>query len=340
MVSIKDIATEMGVSIATVSMALNDKDQISKETKEKVKETAKRMGYQPSMIARALKTNHTKTIGMVVGSIANDYFLEEIAAVEDIASEKGYGVFLCDARASKEGALAALETLLSRNVEIIILTTGFYLGKKFEKKIAECIKGGTICVTTSEDNMKSINIPCVSHCPVKSLREVIEKLYAYGHRKVGVLATRKGSWLHDTRFRVIREELQRRGIYSEELVMYMDLDFDSSVKAAGELLAKHPEITSIFAINDVVAMGILSHSISTGIKVPEDLSIVGFDGVKYSQYMNPKITTIKVPTYETGRLVVEKAIESLEGGKKLSTIDDDMIECSVKWGQTIGPVRN
>ena len=339
MVSIKDIAMEMGVSIATVSMALNDKDQISKETKERVKETARRMGYQPSMVARALKTNHTKTIGMVVGAIANDYFLEEIAAVEDIASERGYGVFICDARASKEGALAALETLLSRNVEIIIVTAGFYLGKKFEKKLSECMENGTICVTTSENNLKGIDIPCVSQDPVQSLRDVVQKLCGYGHQKVGVLTTKEGTWLRNTRFKIMKEELQRQGIFSEDLVLPIDLGFDYAVKAAGELLSRHPEITAIFAINDIVAMGILSYAISAGIKVPEELSVIGFDGVKYSQYMNPKLTTIYAPTYDMGRFVVEKAIEALENGTDVSTIEDLMIPCSVKWGQTIGPAR-
>jgi Transcriptional regulators len=179
-ITIKDIANKAGVSSATVSMALNGKGNISEKTKRKLLRIAKEMNYIPSSSAKALKTNRSMTIGLVVGSLRNTYFTDIIASVEDVARHNGYDVFICDAERNLEKAGECLTALQSRGVDGIIFSLSLSITDEFSMKLRKMVDSGIKLVSLTRC-VEDIGIPIVSFIDEECLRTMIERLFSNGH---------------------------------------------------------------------------------------------------------------------------------------------------------------
>lgn len=333
MVTIKDIAKRLSVTPATVSLALNDKGRVSEEMRSLIKSVANEMGYVPSIAAKAMRTRQSKTIGVVVGTINNEFFINEIQAISDVATQNGYSLFICDAGHDKKKATSNIKALRSRGVDGIIISFGFYAGEDFLSEVRTCISEG-IRVMTLTNAVSNPDIPSVFFSSEEQVDEVVRRIVDLGHREIGCLTTEEGSWLDRNRFQIVKTSLESHGIFKEKNVIGFDIFNGEIGKNTRELLEKNPDISAIIAINDYVAIQAQKTLLEIGKKIPEDISVVGFDGIASTEYVTPTITTVATPI-EIGTVVAEKMIQWLEGHEG-SQPEDTILPCTIKWGSSLG----
>ena len=337
MVTLKDIADKAGVTTATVSMALNGKGSISSDTKKRIEKIAKAMGYSPNATAKALRTNKSKTLGLIVGSLRNEFFMDIIYAVEEYASKHGYIIFVCDAERSSEKVLKSLKALAARGVDGILISLGFYPDKALTGEIKRLVKDGIKVLSfTSAINIDCV--PLVEPSESDSYFNIVEKLSSLGHKDVAVITAVEGSWLFNTRYQLVRRALEVSGLFNESLVAYAEMNTESGEETAYSLLSSHPEVTAVITLNDLTAIGTMRAASRLGLSVPDNISIVGCDGVPLSRLVSPKLSTIVMPRYDMGARGCQMMIEMIED-KGVLIPHGTMIACTFQEGETIAPKK-
>lgn len=336
MVTIKDIAQKLGVTPATVSLTLNNKGRVSDEMRKLIKDTAEEMGYTPSLAAASMRTKQSRTIGVIVGTINNEFFVNEIQAISDVANRRGYCLFICDARKDKKRARENLKALRARGVDGVIVSFGFFSGESFQEEVANCLKNN-IKVITLTSSVSMPEVPAINFSSREQIDEVITKMVDYGHTNIGCLTALKDSWLDINRFSIFKDVMEKKGVYNEDEVLYFDI-FDGMIKEHTKaLISFHPEITALIAINDYVAIQAQKAVQEMGLHVPEDISIIGFDGINSTSYVMPQITTISTPD-EIGTTAAEKLLDWIENPGH-GRPGDAIIPCTIKWGNSISDRR-
>ena len=314
MVTIKDIASKAGVTSATVSMVLNGKGAISEATRSRVWKIANELGYYPSATAKALRTNKSKTLGLIVGSLRNEFFMDIIYAVEEYASKKGYIIFVCDAERSSRKVVSSLKALAARGVDGILISLGFYPDEEMNVEIERLVADGIKIVSfTSAISLDCV--PLVEPTESECFASLASRLAGLGHRKVGLISAPVGSWLHKTRYRIIRNALEAQGIFDDSLVVYSEMNSEAGEECAYSLLSSRPDVTAVVCSNDLVAVGTIRAAERLGLKVPEDISVAGCDGIHLSKLMYPSLTTVMIPRHDMGVMGCRMIIEMVEDDK-------------------------
>lgn len=312
MVTIRDIANEANVSIATVSMALNGKDCISVKTKKRVLEIARRLNYIPSVSAQILKTRRSRTLGLVVGNLSNTYFLDIVSAAEEMARSLSYQLFICDAGMSMENAMDCFRTLQAHNVDGILFSLSIHVEERFVEFVKDIVSHGTRMISLTRC-MEAAEVPIVTFTDEEQVYETLSELVRMGHRRVGAIGGPEGSWMNQSRLGIFRRVMKENGILDENRIAHAALSIEEGKQAGLTLLKKHPDLTAVYGINDMVALGILLAAEELHISVPQQLSIVGCDGIPYVMFSSPKITTVATPRREIGRIAVKRLIDMIEG---------------------------
>lgn len=331
MVTIKDIARDTGFSIATVSMALNDKKGISLKTRNKVLKVAEAMQYVPSTAAQVLKTKKSHTLGLIIGQINNPFCIDIMDAVEKIARQHGYNIFICNAAMSCDKAIECLRALKARDVDGAVISLSIYPTPAYIQEVHNMVKSGMKIVSLSQ-TLEGCGVPMVAFSVTEQLTQMITRLIALGHKHIGMLAAPQGAWMNN-RLDVFRNVTQEYGLWHEDYIVYSDFDMYTAKKDALVLLQKHPELTAIVGVNDMVALGVLQAADQLGIQVPGELSIVGTDGIPYVNFTSPNIATVVVPCYSIGRLGTKKLIDLIEG-----RVEDDeflFLPCTCSEGGSV-----
>ncbi|URN96450.1 MAG: LacI family transcriptional regulator [Candidatus Pristimantibacillus lignocellulolyticus] len=308
MASIKDVAKMAGVSVATVSRVLNNKGYVGQDTREKVESSIIELNYKPNEVARSLFKKQSNTIGLIVPDIMNPFFPELARAVEDTAIKLGYNVILCNSDANREKEQAYLDVLQQKYVNGIIVSSN----------------------TMTADQIIEINIPVVSidREISKGLPTIVVEnkngaiaatrfLKSKGCKRIAHIRGTYGIVNAEERCEGYKEVVDQELWFGESYIVNGNYEMQSSIKATLELLSQHPEIDGIFAANDIMAIGAIKAAHQLGIKVPEELSIIGFDGISLSAATIPELTTIVQPIYELGEkattllvnLMEQKAVE-------------------------------
>lgn len=337
MVTIRDIANEAKVSIATVSMALNGKECITAKTKKKVLDAAKKLNYIPSVSAQALKTRRSRTLGLVVGNLSNTYFSDIVSAAEEMARSLSYQMFICDAGMSVENALDCFRTLQAHGVDGILFSLSIQVDDIFIEFVKGIVEQGTRMISLTRC-METLEVPIVTFTDEEQVYETLSELVRLGHAKVGAIGGPEGSWMNNTRLGIFRRVMKENGILNEACITYSKLSIEDGRRGALDLLKERPELTAIYGINDMVALGILLAAEELGRRVPEDLSIIGSDGIPYVMFSSPKITTIATPRREIGRIAVRSLIDMIEG-KELDQPHVTLIPSKVVQGGSVGRPR-
>lgn len=336
MVTIKDIAKRLGVTPATVSLALNGKGRVSSVKRAEIRAVAEEMHYVPSNVAQTMRTKQSKTIGVLVGTIHNEFFVDEISAISDVLSERGYSLFICDAHRNVEIAAKSISALRSRGVDGIITTFGFDANEAMISEIKTCVTNG-IKVFTLTTGIDLPEVPLVNFSFRDQFVEVLSNLVENGHRNIGCLTVQKGEWLDTNRFELFQKEMKSLNVFKEEYVYRIDIFKDDAKEVVRHLLLDHPEITAIIGINDYVAIHAMKGILGMGLKIPEDISLVGFDGIEGTQMVTPSITTIKTP-HELGTIIAEKLLDSIEDPNYICP-HKFTVPCSIIWGDSIGKAK-
>ncbi len=301
MVTIKDIAREVGVSPSTVSRALSDSPLISETTRQNVKEVAQRLGYERNELARGLVKGSSGAVGLVVPDITNPFFSDIAQGVGEVAHRFGYGVMLCDTAGEANRESDYIRLLRRKRVDGLILTSATindpYL-KDLAKTRTPFILVSRLC--------RSVDAPHVVVDDRVGARLAVEHLINLGHRHIGFIGGPADVQSSRDRMVGYREALQEHGLAEKEKWMgFSDFTQAAGRKAGRQMLSLPERPSAIFAANDMIALGVLEVAEEMGFLIPDDLSLVGYNDISYASLPRIQMTTVAQPTFEMGKIATE-----------------------------------
>lgn len=309
-VTMRDVAQEADVSIKTVSRVVNEQGEISEGTRRRVLAVIEKLEYRPSKVARALVTQRTDTIGLIVSDINNPFFSEFACGVLDAAQAKGYDVFLCNSGAKVKPEIHALYSLADHNVDGIIIFPS-WLNEDKLKTFAERHRP---LVTVNRAFEEHPGIGQVVMDARGGARLAVDYLVSKGHTAIGMLAGYVADPEVFQRVRGFREAIQshRLPLVDDWIITATSPVVEQGRETARALLTQHPQVTAIFAYNDLLAVGAIQACKELGRRVPEDCAIIGFDNIQLAALVTPSLTTVHVDKYELGRRAVTLLVDMLD----------------------------
>ncbi|MCA5892242.1 LacI family transcriptional regulator [Isoptericola sp. NEAU-Y5] len=301
MANARDVAQLAGVSVSTVSRALARAGNVSAATQQRVAEAAARLGYQPDPTARGLRMGRTNAIGLVVPDLENPYFASVTKGVQARARAAGYALFVTDSE-EDPATEPTLVAEFARRVDGIILASP----RTDDETLRGMVHGApTVLVSRDADG-----VPSVAVDDADGMTQVLGHLHALGHRRVGVAAGPGNSWSGLRRVAGLRRAAEQLdGVTLVELGSFPPY-FSGGFAAADHAVAA--EVTAVVAFNDLMALGILDRLRGRGVRVPDDMSVVGFDDVAVATLVSPALTTVHVPRAGLGRRAVDLLVAAIE----------------------------
>lgn len=307
-VTIKDVAQEAGVSITTVSHVINETRNINPETKERVLEALEKLGYQPNIIARSLRSGKTKTIGLIVPDIANLFFGEIARKIEDYGYQHGYSVILGNSDNDPVKQTNYINTLITKQVDgVIFISAGGEvqaLRPFFDNKIP-------VVVADRDVPLELADVVLLDN--EKAGYEATCHLLELGHVCIACISGPHNISPSMQRVNGYKHALQEYGIpFQPDLIEAGDFQFKSGELAMQKLLAHPCQPTAVFALNDLMAIGAITAAHKAGLSVPNDFSIVGFDNIELSSAVTPALTTVAQPIDEIAQKATNLLIERMQ----------------------------
>ena len=314
MVSLKDIAKACQVSVATVSKALNDHNDISAETKERIRQVAKDMGYFPNSAAKALKTNRTYNIGVLFvdearSGLTHNYFSHVLDSFKQTAEQQGYDMTFINCCKTRPNRMTYLEHARYRGFDgVVIACIDFN-----DPQVLELVNTGIPLVTI--DHVFN-NTMAVTSDNVKGIRDLMEYLYEMGHRKIAYIHGGDSS-VTQARVTSFYQCVERFGLnIPGEYVMECEYhDTEAAAHCTAKLLDLKDRPTCILYPDDYTAIGGINLIKNRGLSIPDDISVVGYDGISYAEIHEPAITTLKQEAEEMGSQAVSHLIDLIERPK-------------------------
>ena len=305
--TMKDIARRTGLGLATISSYFNG-GNVREKNRIKIEEAIEELHYEVNEVARGLKTNATKTIGVVIPELNNIFCAEIITGMEDILRSHGYATIVCDCRTDKKLEREAVEFLIRRRVDGIINMpvdeTGAHL-KRFQKT------GRPIVLI----DRRIQGIPCDSVLVdnQKAAEEAVELFIEKGHRNIGIIGGPEGIFTAEERLAGYCTALEKAGISIKNSLVYRgDYTIKGGVRGLEELVRNNPDMTAVFVTNYEMTMGAMIGVNELGIQVPGQLSMIGFDNLPFARACRPKLTIVSQPTDGIAREVARIMLERLE----------------------------
>ena len=306
--SIKDVAKQAGVSIATVSRVLNDIDVVNEDTKKKVLDAIKELGYRPNIIARSLKTQRTKTIGILIPDISSQFYPEIVRGAEDVSNIYDYNVILCNSDFDIDKEKEYLRVLKEKMVDGVI-----YMSSSLNDEILNIINELDLKTILVETKDKEGIFPSVTIDNVKACYDGTKYLIDKGIKKfafIGVNASTMNAW--GERYVGFEKALSKAKLKPcNELIYFDSLRVKSGSEGADKFIKSGKKFEAIVCASDEIAMGAINTLRENGIKVPEDVSVIGFNNNYAASIFYPKITTISQPSYDMGSVAMRMLIKLL-----------------------------
>lgn len=312
MATMKDIAKLAGVSTSTVSHVINQSRYVSEEISEKVQKAAKELNYAPSALARSLKMNRTRTIGLIVTTSTNPFFGEVVKGVERRCYQQNYNLILCNTEGDEERMKSSINTLLEKRVDGLLLLCSTLEGQYLDvfERYPDI---PTVVMDWGETHFPSDKIKDNSQLGgYLAAKHLIES----GHREIGCVTGPLQRHQAQNRYAGFCQAMKESGLEVEDnWVIEANFECDGGVDAFNQLFEQHGKEglpTAIFACNDMMAMGIINAANKLGLSVPQDISIIGYDDVYISNFMVPPLTTIHQPKYRLGKTAVDTLLQRIE----------------------------
>ena len=338
MVSLKDISAACGVSVATVSKALNDHKDVGEETKQHIKETAKKMGYFPNASARALRTNRSNSIGVLFvdeipqSGLTHDYFSHILDSFKVTVEAQGYDITFINCNKSRKNTMSYLEHCKYRNVDGVLIACVDFSNKE----IHELVKGDIPIVTIDYIFNNKLSVTSDN---VKGIRDLLTYVYEQGHRKIAYIHGQRTSEVTDSRIKSFYKTADEIGLELDEdyIIEGMYRDTQNAEKLTAKLLDMKERPTCIIYPDDLCAMGGRNVIRARGLRIPQDISIAGYDGINITQQIEPQLTTIYQDTRMIGRVAAENLINQIEKPKS-SLIEHVIVEGNLIRGRSVGKI--
>ena len=306
----QEIAQAAGVSPATVSRAINSPNLVRKELRMHILATARNLGYLPHGAARALATRRSHTLGAVVPTLNNPFFTRQIDVFQSRIEESGYVLLLTSSEYDPEREVVRVRALLERGVDGLML-----VGAEHDERLFKLVAdSGIPYVLTSGPPGADLH-PAICHDNHGVAVKLVEHLTALGHREFAVIV---GDFTHNDRVRArvagTLEALASANInLTDERILYTKYTVADARDIAEHLLRRPSRPTAIIAGNDVIGIGVMLGAAAAGVRVPQDLSVVGFGDLDFAAAMQPSLTTARVPMREAGRLAAEYLLARIDG---------------------------
>ena len=305
-ISIKDIARAAGVSHSTVSRSLSDSPLVNSETKARIRQLSIEMGYTPNAAARSLVMGRTRTVGVVVTTIADPFIAEVTQGIESTAYEHGYSVILASSNSDPSREIAAVEMLRSKRVDGVIVTSS-RVGALYQHHLERIGVPVVLINNHSEQSGRytfSITVDN-EHGGHLATRHLVE----LGHRRIAYIAAQVNHSSNMGRLAGYRQALSEAGIpFDPAMVLAGNGRVEGGERCWSQLAALTNPPTAVFCYNDMTAIGLLRDVRQVGLMVPQDVSIVGFDDIPFASYVYPALTTIAQPKFEMGQQATEMVL--------------------------------
>jgi LacI family transcriptional regulator len=309
-VTLKDIAKRAGVTSATVSMVINNKPNISQATRKKVLSIAKELNYYPNVIARGLATKRSNAIGVIVPNLASSFVVRVLQGIKSTNRDLNYTVLLFDTIGQKENEAQLFQRLArERRIDGVILISSTVTDEELNVFAEESVPG--IVVARQCDK-----IDCVYVNNEQGAKDATDYLIGKGHTTIACVVSAKIGLSMDERLSGYRKSLAEKGIpFRQDLVFSVEDDtMNEGAAVFGKIKAISPAITAVFVpAGDMVAIGILKEAKKNGMRVPEDLAIVGYDDLPAAEVIEPSLTTVRQPKLEMGDYAINMIVDKIEG---------------------------
>ena len=321
--TLADIAAKAAVTPMTVSRVINSTGYVHVDTRERVLRVVREMNYRRNGLARGLKRQCTETVGMVIGDIANPFAAELSGGVREVLEERGYTLFICISEHTAKEDVQAFDALADHRADGIIVATR--ASKSANERLTELIDSG-IPVSLIGRDFRHPHADLVLADNLKGAYEATSHLIENGHKRIGFIGVSLTDGVRLRRFQGYLEALKDNGLSVEDRLIVggrelgeqmpgystEEMGYDGMMK----LLELESRPTAVFARNDFTAMGALNAIKRAGLRIPEDIALVGYDDIPLASHTSPTLTTVRQPTREQGRCAAEFLLRRIEGDRE------------------------
>lgn len=323
MVTIKDIARYVKLDVSTVSYVLSgNTKRASEQTRQRIFDAAEKLNYRPNLLARGLIKKKSSMIGLLIIDFGNPYFTEMVKGIHDTCEENNIKLIIGYPSETLESEIEHLQSLMDRQVEGII----FFPVNKYQDSNEQLLVRHRDCLQEIIDQGISLycfgttlrdfpNINTITYDFYSGTLMLMDYLITLGHRKIGFITPPYDPAVTNERLEAYKAALNKHGIeFDQRLVIACRNARQSAYDAAQELLKANPRITALFVYNDYMAGGAMKGVKDLGLRVPEDISMVGFDDIEEVSYLDPPLTTIWLQKYELGRILITNILKEMRDG--------------------------
>jgi len=339
-ITLKKIAKRAGVSVATASRVLNDRPsqiRISEETKKKVLKIATELDYHPNIFARSLRTRKTGIVGVIVSDITDPYFSGIIDGVEKVLNENGYYFLLSSAQNSPQKGEIYLTWLHKSHVDGLLILGGT---QRFtNNEVKQLVRSGIPIVIVG----RSSPHPNISSVTVDNFTGGFlgtEHLIKLGHQEIIHITTSQPRVDGEERLNGYKSAMEKYGLKEKFRIEKGDITAESGYKVMTNILKKGKRPTAVFAFNDMSALGVMRAIRDHGLKIPEDIAVVGFDDIAIATHFDPPLTTVKQPQEEMGKKGAEFLMRALGEGNESSVGENIVLEAKLVIRESSGEWEN
>lgn len=310
MTNIREVSRLAGVSTATVSRTLKNPDVVSSKTRELVLKAVEEAGYRPNLLARNFNTGKSHAVVVLVPNVANPFFSRVIRGIEQAAQEKGYSILLGDTQNQPEREHEYARLGLTNQADGLIQLNNRYPFAEADRALAASVPMINACERISDD----CETPVVELDNRTAARAMTKHLIGLGHRRIGVITGPTDSPIVRDRMAGFESVMSESGIaIDSNLIAHGDFSLASGANAAKIFMAADKIPTAVFSFNDEMAIGAIHQFRLAGLRIPEDISIAGFDNIEFASFTNPPLTTIDQPAEELGRQSMNELYQLMKG---------------------------
>ena len=314
MATMADVAREAGVSVATVSRLLNNQESVSPDTAARVFAAIEKLSYEPNILARNLRRNESRVILILAPNVTNPYYAHILSGIGDVSTKLGYSALIFTTSDDIEREREGLDMLKKRRADGAILMASnigcnWLLEYSSQFPLVQC-----------SEYDPTVDIPHVSIDNYQATVDGMEYLIGLGHERIAIISSENEYISTALRLKGYKDTLKKHGVMAnEEYIIYAsrDYSFKSGKAKAKELLKVSPRPTAIFCISDTLALGAITAAKELGLRVPEDVTVIGFDDVEHTTMFHPYITTVAQPCYDLGKQAAKMLYAQMTQGKEI-----------------------
>jgi LacI family transcriptional regulator len=319
--TLKQVAEKAGVSLGMAGRVLGNYGSFSDATKKKVTEAARALNYAPNIIARSLRTQLTKTIGVLISDITTFFWTTLVRGIQDKAGKAGYSVILCNSDDESENEQLYLSTLFERNVDGLIVSPTPH-NHSYLKRLARSM----VPIVLVDRRVKGLQIPTILTDNKAGAYEAVKHLIDLGHDRIAIITGIPGVETSEQRFAGYRQALQDGGIpLRKTLIKEGFFQKDKAFSATEELLRMKKIPSAIFVCNEPMVSGCILALKERGLSIPKDIAVIGFDDPVWTSYMDPPLTTVSQPSYTMGILAFDYLLAQISNNEKDRKYLNDVI---------------